>query len=164
MTGLSLSGRHAVGFSVAGLVLILDQLSKWVASRELPMRVIELLPNFFDLQLVHNAGAAFGLFAGWAPLWRLGLLTGVALVATGFVVLLLHRTQLLWNVLALGLVLGGAVGNLIDRIRFGWVVDFIHLHWHDLSWPVFNLADSAISVGVVMLLFEGFKKTKVEEV
>lgn len=148
-----------LGLLTALLVFLFDQISKWYASAELFDRSIVVLPGFFDLELVHNTGAAFGLFADFPPLWRMLILVGVAVLATVFIVVLLHKTDQVGDALGLGLVLGGALGNLLDRIRNGWVVDFIHLHWHDLSWPVFNLADSAISVGVMLLLWDSFRKT-----
>jgi signal peptidase II len=147
-----------LGLLATFVVFFLDQLSKWYASRELANRGITILPGFFDLELVHNMGAAFGMFAELPPGWRSLILVGVALVATVLILLLLHKTDKMWEALGLGLVLGGALGNLLDRLRNGWVVDFIHLHWHDLSWPVFNLADSAITVGVGLLLWDSFQK------
>ncbi|MBF0460500.1 MAG: signal peptidase II [Magnetococcales bacterium] len=141
------------------VVLLIDQLSKWYASQHLADQSITLVPGFFDLELVHNMGAAFGLFANFAPGWRSLILIGVAVVATVFILTLLRKSDRILEALALGLVLGGALGNLLDRVRNGWVVDFLHLHWHDLSWPVFNLADSAICVGVGLLLWDSFRKT-----
>ncbi|MEO5331684.1 MAG: signal peptidase II [Magnetococcus sp. YQC-5] len=146
--------RMGVGFLLAVLVIVLDQASKWMATQELAQKGITLLPGFFDLVLVHNVGAAFGLFTGFAPEIRLIFLCAVALVASVIVTYLLYKAHTWILVGAYGLVLGGALGNLIDRVRFGWVVDFIHLHWHDLSWPVFNLADSAITLGVGLLLLD----------
>ncbi|MBF0400657.1 MAG: signal peptidase II [Magnetococcales bacterium] len=152
-------GLRLLGLLTAVLVFVLDQFSKVYASAELADRSIEVLPGFFDLELVHNTGAAFGMFAEFPPLWRSLILVGVALVATVFIMVLLRRTDRALDAFALGLVLGGALGNLLDRVQEGWVVDFIHLHWHDLSWPVFNLADSAISVGVALLIWDSFRKT-----
>ncbi|MEO5362123.1 MAG: signal peptidase II [Magnetococcus sp. DMHC-8] len=139
------------------LVFVLDQLSKWYLSGVLAQRSVVVLPGFFDLELVHNQGAAFGLFADLSPVWRGVILIGVALLATFFIMLLLRKTDRRLEAFGLGLVLGGALGNLLDRVQNGWVVDFIHLHWHDLSWPVFNLADSAICLGVGLLLWDSFR-------
>ncbi|MEO5338956.1 MAG: signal peptidase II [Magnetococcus sp. MYC-9] len=141
------------------LVFLADQLSKWYLSGRLAEGGITVLPGFFDLELVHNLGAAFGMFADWPPAWRTLILVGVALCATLFIVFLLRRSERGGEAVGLGLVLGGALGNLYDRLQNGWVVDFIHVHWHDLSWPVFNLADSAISIGVGLLLWDSFRKT-----
>ncbi|MBF0589206.1 MAG: signal peptidase II [Magnetococcales bacterium] len=146
------------GLVMAALVLVLDQLTKVWASADLMGRKIVLVQNYFDLILVHNLGAAFGMFAGLDPVWRLLFLTSVAVLAMGLILYLLWQSQDLWGASSLGMVLGGAIGNQIDRLRLGYVVDFIHLHWHDLSWPVFNIADSAITVGIGMLLWESFRK------
>lgn len=148
-----------VGLLIAAIVLGIDQLSKWYASTLLIQGGIPIIPGFFDLVLVHNPGAAFGLFAGFSPMWRTLFLVSVAVFATVFILILLYKSRNTWETVALGLVLGGALGNLIDRLRMGWVVDFIHLHWHDLSWPVFNLADSAISVGVGIMLLNSWGST-----
>ncbi|HIJ85295.1 MAG TPA: signal peptidase II [Magnetococcales bacterium] len=138
-------------------VLLLDQMSKWVALGQLADgRKIILWENFFDLVLVFNVGAAFGMFHDLSPIWRHIVLGGVAFGAVVAIVVILGRTTSLWLIVGFGFILGGAMGNLSDRIRLGKVVDFIHVHWHDLSWPVFNLADSAISVGVAMLLLDYF--------
>ncbi|MBF0179979.1 MAG: signal peptidase II [Magnetococcales bacterium] len=150
MTGRGL----VIGVPLALLVVVLDQASKWIVMRDLPAQGVTLIPGFFDLVLVHNVGAAFSMFATLAPDTRVWFLCSVAVVAVGAILYLLPRADSLLYILGLGLVLGGAVGNLIDRVRYGWVVDFIHVHWHELSWPVFNLADSAITVGVGLLLFD----------
>ena len=152
------STYYRLGALTAVVVLLLDQLSKWYASAILATGGIAVLPDFFDFDLVHNKGAAFGLFAELSPLWRASLLNGVAGVASIFLLFLLYRSRRRWDTFGLGLVLGGALGNLIDRVRMGSVVDFIHLHWYDLSWPVFNLADGAISLGVGFLLWDSWRQ------
>jgi len=116
----------------------------------------EELTGFFNLVLVFNKGAAFSLFAQ-APGWQTPLLVAFALAAAAIVSVLIVRNPARGLLcLGLALILGGAVGNLIDRLRFGHVVDFLDFHalgWH---WPAFNVADSAISVGAVLLILEGF--------
>ncbi|MBF0162822.1 MAG: signal peptidase II [Magnetococcales bacterium] len=158
-TSIPLSSLRRLGLLTTLLVVWVDQLSKVYASAALAESGYTLLPGYFDLELVHNMGAAFGLFAGLSPGWRSLILIGVALLATLFIGILLRKTDRLLEAISLGLILGGALGNLWDRLRYGWVVDFIHLHWHDLSWPVFNLADSAISIGVALLLWDSFRTT-----
>lgn len=146
---------------VSGIgVIALDQFSKRLASDHLPGDPIILLEGFFDLTLVHNRGAAFGLFAGLPNGWRELFLVSIALVVGVIFINILVRSRDHLETFSLGMILGGAVGNLIDRLRFGWVVDFIHLHWHDLSWPVFNIADSAISVGVALLAWDHIRSSK----
>ncbi|NGZ28991.1 MAG: signal peptidase II [Magnetococcales bacterium] len=142
-----------LGILVAIFSLLLDQWSKWLAMQELADRSITLLEGFFDLILVRNYGAAFGLFGSLPVGWREGFLMAVAVVASVFILHLLRQSHSRLEGVALGLILGGAIGNLLDRYRYGWVVDFFHAHWHDLSWPVFNVADSGITLGVAILLW-----------
>ncbi|MBF0142764.1 MAG: signal peptidase II [Magnetococcales bacterium] len=148
---------------LGGVVLVLDQVSKHLATLHLSREGVAIIPGFFDLTLVHNPGAAFGLFNALPGLYRQLLLVGVALLASGVILYLLSRTTRPLSALALGWILGGALGNLVDRLRFGWVVDFIHVHWHDLSWPVFNIADSAITLGIGVMVWESFTLPKEAE-
>ncbi|MBF0190427.1 MAG: signal peptidase II [Magnetococcales bacterium] len=143
-----------VGLLWAVVVFALDQGSKWLATRDLADQGITLIPGFFDLVLVHNVGAAFGLFTGMAAEYRVIFLCSVAALASVLIVWMLLGAETRILVAGLGLLLGGALGNLLDRVRFGWVVDFLYVHWHDLSFPVFNLADCAISAGVGLLLLD----------
>lgn len=147
------------GIASGSGVLVLDQASKVLASEHLPEAPIILISGFFDLTLVHNRGAAFGLFSGLPDGLRELFLISIAVLVGVIFVNILRRSSNLLECLSLGMILGGAVGNLLDRLRFGWVVDFIHLHWHDLSFPVFNIADSAISVGVVFLAWDHFRSS-----
>jgi lipoprotein signal peptidase len=143
------------GLGLAALVLVLDQLTKWWV-----LEVIELdrvgqivVTPFFNLTMVWNRGVTFGLLGSdlwWKPL----LLGAAALVIAALLLRWLARAES-WRVACgLGLVLGGAVGNVIDRARFGAVVDFVHLHAAGWHWYVFNLADSAIVCGVGLLLLD----------
>ncbi|GAB0056666.1 Lipoprotein signal peptidase [Candidatus Magnetaquicoccaceae bacterium FCR-1] len=142
------------GLVLAVVVFILDQWTKAIASRELLDASIVLIPGFFDLLLVHNVGAAFGLFTNLPASYRVIFLVGVASVAALVILWMLKSARSGMLVFGLGMLLGGALGNLVDRVRFGWVVDFFYVHWHDLSFPVFNLADCAITVGVGLLLLD----------
>jgi signal peptidase II len=145
------SVRH--GLTLAGAVVLLDQVSKWAVLsmfRESP-ESFEVLP-FFNLVLVWNRGVSFGMFGGgMVPAWALSLVA-VAIVAV--MLFWLRRSDQTWTVVALGLVIGGAVGNIIDRLYHGAVVDFLDFHAAGWHWPAFNVADSGISIGVVMLLLE----------
>lgn len=152
----------ARGIGLSLLVIAGDQVSKELAMATLLYGGVTYVPGFVDLTLIFNMGAAFGMFAKASESWRLFFLTSVSVVASVGILYLLYREKITLAAIALGLLLGGAVGNLIDRVRFGKVVDFIHLHWHDISWPVFNLADSAITVGVILLLWENFFPSKEE--
>jgi signal peptidase II len=144
-------------FALSAAIVAADQLTKWLVLGFFENRYPRVeLTGFFNLVLVFNKGAAFSLFAQAAG-WQTPLLAAFALAAAVIVSVLIVRNPgrgLLC--LGLALILGGALGNLIDRVRFGHVVDFLDFHalgWH---WPAFNVADSAISVGAVILILEGF--------
>ena len=151
--------RGGLFLIIAAFVVAIDQLSKqWVRSH---LDLHETVPIIGCLSLAHvrNTGAAFGLFANQAFL--LTLIAIVGLVAILLFYRYLSRAGLLSS-FALGLVFGGAVGNLIDRFRFGYVTDFIDVRlWRDFHWPTFNVADSAITVGSIVLavfIFLAFRK------
>ncbi len=130
---------------VAGLTVLVDQLSKWWAGRALGLgEPRPLALPWVQLTLVHNTGAAFGLFQRWT--W---IFVAVSLVTCGIILWSLRQERRGSPSIALALILGGAVGNLIDRVVRGYVVDFIDLR----VWPVFNVADSAITIGVAMILW-----------
>jgi signal peptidase II len=114
----------------------------------------------FSLILAHNPGAAFSFLSNAGGLQR-WLFTGIAVIASLWMIALLrkHANETLFA-LALSLVLGGALGNLIDRVLYGYVIDFLLFYWHDYSFPSFNLADSAITLGAGLLLLDSFKKDK----
>jgi signal peptidase II len=144
-------------FALSAGIVAADQLTKWLVLSFFENRYPRVeLTDFFNLVLVFNKGAAFSLFAQAAG-WQTPLLAAFALAAAVIVSVLIVRNPgrgLLC--LGLALILGGALGNLIDRVRFGHVVDFLDFHalgWH---WPAFNVAESAISVGAVILILEGF--------
>lgn len=146
-----------VGFVLAVVVIGLDQYTKALASAELQYRVPVEITSWFDLMLAHNTGAAFSFLAS-AGGWQRWFLAGVALVVSvvvGVWLTRLKRSEQLLGI-ALGLVLGGGLGNLIDRVSLGYVVDFISWHYNDWYWPAFNIADSAICVGAVLLVWDSF--------
>jgi signal peptidase II len=147
--------------AVSGTVLILDLVTKALVLARLPLgRSVPVIPGFFDITHVHNPGGAFGFLAGLSDEYRSLLFIAVSLLAAGLIVCFYWQTPPGQRLLAFGLALvfGGAVGNLVDRIRFGVVVDFIDVYVGDLHWPAFNIADSAITIGVfifaVHLLFQ----------
>ena len=113
--------------------------------------------SWFDLMLAHNTGAAFSFLAS-AGGWQRWFLTAVAVAVSVVVVIWLTRLKQSERILgvALGLVLGGGVGNLIDRVSLGYVVDFISWHYNDWYWPAFNIADAAICLGAVLLVWDSF--------
>jgi signal peptidase II len=142
--------------ALAAALVAADQVTKWAVLAHFAAGEWRQVTGFFNLGLVFNKGAAFSMLAD-AGGWQTPLLVAFALAAAAIVSFLIFRNprkRLLC--LGLALILGGAVGNLIDRLRFGQVVDFLDFHalgWH---WPAFNVADSAISVGAVLLILDGF--------
>ncbi|KPF67878.1 signal peptidase II [alpha proteobacterium AAP81b] len=142
-----------LGYAIAALVLLLDQLSKYAIVQivRLPERgFIEVLP-VFRLTYVENIGVSMGLLRAGSDMERWALVAATGVIALG-VAVWIARERLRADVIGLGLVLGGAVGNIVDRIRLGYVVDFLHFFAGERSFWVFNVADAAISVGVLWLL------------
>lgn len=148
--------RYLLLTVVAGGVIISDQISKHVVQRMMILHDYkEVVPGFFNLTYIHNRGAAFGLFGGAANSLRLSLLIGVSLFALIILFIMYLRTterDLLVHT-SLAMIIGGAIGNLLDRIRFRMVIDFLDFYWRDFHWPAFNIADSAITVGTIMLMY-----------
>lgn len=137
------------------LVVILDQLSKnIILSRFTEGESVVVIPNCFNLVLVFNPGAAFGLFAGFDTPYRQLTIFVVSIVAFGVIALMLKEAKgdLLSN-FALSAIMGGAIGNIIDRFRFDSVVDFLDFYIGQMHWPAFNVADSAICIGVFLLVW-----------
>lgn len=148
---------RGLGILLAGLVVFGDQLSKsWIVGylTEPTRGGAEPLTSFFSLVFVRNRGVSFGLFNGDSPANAVLFSLVAAVVVAGLMVWLWHTRSLLVGA-ALGLVAGGAVGNVIDRLRFGAVTDFLDFHWGEWHFPAFNLADSAITVGVGLLVIDG---------
>ena len=146
--------RIARVVAIAAVVVVLDQLTKLIVLNRLPPGVpVAVVPGFVALTLVMNPGLAFGLLSGIPAGWRwiVGLLSLVALVALLRVALRILPSGGWREQSAIGLIFGGAVGNLIDRTRFGAVVDFVDVYYRDWHWPAFNVADSAITMGVAAL-------------
>ena len=149
--------KRAHWYALAALVAVLDQLTKYWVSAGFGYGEARAITGFFNLVLTHNSGAAFSFLASAAG-WQRGFFIGIALIAIVVISVLLarHSGEKLFC-LSLALILGGAVGNVIDRIAFGYVVDFLDFHLAGWHWPAFNLADSAITVGAVLLLVDSFR-------
>jgi signal peptidase II len=150
-------GRLRLAALVAAAVVVADQATKAAVERSMTLhQSIDVLP-FFALTHLRNTGAAFGVLAAAPASVRLPLFFLVTVVAVGALVSFVRRTppDARALVAALGAVLGGALGNLICRLRYGEVIDFLDVHWGTLHWPPFNVADSAITVGVAFLLIHG---------
>jgi len=145
---------------LAVLVIVLDQYSKWLVLQHFELYQSLVLTSWFNLTLAYNTGAAFS-FLNDAGGWQRWLFVLLAVVITAVLLVWLRKAQQLpLQALALALVIGGAIGNVIDRIRLGHVVDFIDWHYRDWHWPVFNLADAAISVGVVLLIADSLLSSR----
>lgn len=139
---------------LAGIIIVLDQISKWVALDALRMGETRYVAPFWNWVLTFNPGAAFSFLSN-AGGWQRWFFTVFSLIVSAWIAVLLRRHGNEHRLaLALTLVLGGALGNVIDRIRFGAVVDFIQWHAAGYYWPAFNLADSAITLGAVLLIWD----------
>jgi signal peptidase II len=155
-------GRAASWLLLSAFIVLADQLSKmYIAGHYVEFEFTRILP-VLDITCMHNVGAAFSFLAsasGWQRWVFIGL---AAIVSIGITIWLFKLPRGTHSLLAAGLalVLGGAVGNVIDRIRLGYVVDFIHFHWERAYFPAFNVADSAITVGAACLLLDALLEAK----
>jgi signal peptidase II len=141
---------------IAGSIIVLDQISKAVIKKTVPLYgSITVIPGFFDISHIQNPGGAFGLLADQSPLVRMIVFIFFTSVATGIIFYLYYKTDDSLPFLASGiaLIFGGAIGNLIDRIRFGRVVDFLDVYVGTVHYPSFNVADSAVSIGIAIFLY-----------
>ncbi|AKS42679.1 signal peptidase II [Wenzhouxiangella marina] len=150
-------GKYGLWLALAALVALLDLWTKHLATEQLVLYRPVPITDWLNFTLAHNEGAAFSFLAG-AGGWQRWFFSSVAVLISIILLIWLwrlpNRSRLL--PVAIVLVLGGAIGNLVDRIRYGYVVDFIDVHYQGWHWPAFNLADSAIVLGVILLLIEGF--------
>ena len=145
------------------VVIVLDQWTKWLASANLVLHDPVPITPSFNIMLAHNTGAAFSFLSdagGWQRWFFIVLAIAVSIVLVVWLARLAVTER--WTAVSLSLVLGGAIGNVWDRIQLGYVVDFIQLYYDKWYWPAFNIADSAICVGAVMLIIESFKGEKKE--
>ncbi len=145
--------------AIVGAVLVLDQLTKYLVMKYIPWRrSVQLIRGFFDLTNVQNPGAAFGILSGDHGTWRRAFFIVVTIIALAVIAFLIRTTRERLLIASFSLIAGGAIGNLVDRVRFGEVVDFIDWYYRSYHWPTFNIADSAISVGVGLLVIDMFLK------
>ena len=155
--------KNVIFLLTVAVLLILDQVTKYVIHTGMALHEsIPVIPGFFSITYIRNPGAAFGFLAGASPTFRYVFFIGITIAAIG---LILHylRTyaagdQLL--TISLGMILSGAIGNLIDRVRFGEVIDFLDVYLGTTHWPAFNIADSAISVGAFILFIHLIQQKK----
>lgn len=142
--------------AIAGLVVLIDQLSKAIILKSMPLHhSIPVIPGFFDITFILNPGGAFGFLAGQPSILRHVFFLGVSSMAVCFIFILYRKIPQTHSLLAtaFALIIGGAVGNLIDRVRFEKVVDFLDFYLGKYHWPAFNMADSAISVGMAIFVY-----------
>lgn len=139
---------------VALAAAVVDQLSKlWAQSALADSGHATVIPNFFDLHLSYNTGAAFSIFDSGGATGRIAL-TVVAFLALGFISWMVYKSKdtATWSAVALGMIAGGAIGNVVDRVLHGHVTDFILWRYYEHRWPIFNVADAVLLVGVAILL------------
>jgi signal peptidase II len=148
------SGSMLTWLGLSLIILLADQFTKVLIVGNYALGDSTYVTNFFNVVRAHNTGAAFSFLAG-AGGWQRWFFTGIGVVAAIFMVWMLksHPGQKLFS-FAISLILGGAIGNVIDRLWHGYVVDFLDFHWKTMHFPAFNIADSAISVGAVCLILD----------
>jgi signal peptidase II len=144
--------------NLSALVIIFDQLTKWLMSNWLDLYETVAVVPYFNLTLAHNYGAAFSFLAS-AGGWQRWFFTLLAVVVSIVLIVWMKRlkAQARLEAISLALILGGAIGNVIDRVLHGYVIDFLDVYVGSYHWPAFNIADSAICVGAVLLIFDSFR-------
>ncbi len=156
--------RYQILLAVSALVLVLDQLTKIYIDRTMELHSsITVIEGFFNITYLRNKGAAFGILANSA--WRLPFFLLVSTIAVAVILVVIKRLRddQVLNAASLSLIFSGALGNLIDRVRLGEVIDFLDVHWKGHHWPAFNIADSAICVGVFLLAIEMIQEERREK-
>jgi signal peptidase II len=159
------NSKYRLSLIIGGLVLLLDQITKILVDKTMSLyHTIEIIPNFFALTYLRNTGAAFGFLAGDQSVYRVGFFLLVSSIAVGCIFYLLKTARPEKKILlvSLSLILGGAIGNMVDRLRLGEVIDFILVHYYNLYWPAFNVADSAITIGVGLLIFQMIRQRSMD--
>lgn len=155
-TPMPAASKYKKLLMVSGLVVLLDQISKFVIVSHLPMyQSITVIPGLFNITHIHNPGGAFGFMASQSETVRTILFIVVSILAVGFIFYFYANTPSShpWLANGLALIFGGAIGNLIDRARLGKVIDFLDFYIRQWHWPAFNVADSAITVGMGIFIF-----------
>ncbi len=147
--------KYLILLAVSTIVLLLDQATKLYIDRTMDLHTsVTVVQNFFNITYLRNKGAAFSFLANFS--YRLPFFILISLVAAAVILVVFHklRDDQRFTVVALALIFSGALGNLIDRVRLGEVIDFLDAHWYEHHWPAFNVADSAICVGVAFLAID----------
>jgi signal peptidase II len=156
-----MKGKYVLFTAIAILVILVDQVSKLYVMRHLALHEsIEVIPGFFNITYIRNPGAAFGFLSEAPPYFRYIFFVAVTVAAIVLILYYLRKSATAENtiIVSLALIFSGAVGNLIDRVRFGEVSDFLDVYIGSAHWPAFNAADSAITLGAAFLLVELFKR------
>ena len=151
---MSVKTKLLLGWVAA--ILTLDQATKFIVDQTIPLHhSIPVIDDLFSLTYIRNTGAAFGMLAGSAAHFRIPFLVLFSVLAIGFIIVMVRRLPdgEIGLITALAFILGGAIGNLIDRIAYGEVIDFLDFYWSRYHWPAFNLADSFITIGVLITVF-----------
>ena len=159
-SGAGGGNKLGLWLGIALVIILLDQFTKVLILGNFQLGDSRYVTSFFNVVRVHNTGAAFSFLANAAG-WQRWFFVGLGAVATVFILVMLkrHGQQTLFAT-ALSLILGGALGNVIDRLLHGYVVDFIQLHWNGRAFPSFNVADSAISVGAALLIWDEIRRVR----
>ena len=151
-----MSAKTKLVLSWLTVIVMIDQITKLIVDRTMPLyHSIPIIDGFFNLTYIRNTGAAFGILAGSGAAFRLPFLVLFSLLAIGFIIVMLRRLpeRETGLIIALTFILGGAIGNLIDRFAYGEVIDFLDIYWSTYHWPAFNIADSFITVGVTITIY-----------
>ena len=157
----SMKLKYLILIVVSAVVLVIDQATKLSIDRSMDLHSsITVVENFFNITYLRNKGAAFGVLANSG--YRLPFFILVSLVAIAVIIVVFYRLRpdQKFTAFSLALIFSGALGNLIDRVRLGEVIDFLDAHWYSHHWPAFNIADSAICVGVFLLAIDMFIEEK----
>ncbi|NQZ54547.1 MAG: signal peptidase II [Piscirickettsiaceae bacterium] len=142
---------------LSGLVIVLDQASKWIMVSWLSLYETVAVIPYFNLTMAHNTGAAFSFLAnagGWQRWFFVGL---AVLISIGLLIWIQKLAKTNIEAMSVSLILGGAIGNVIDRVYFGYVIDFLDVYYGSYHWPAFNIADAAIVVGAILLIIDSFR-------
>jgi len=151
-----LNNKYSLLAGVAGLIVIADQVTKALILKSMPLyQSVSVIPGLFNITHIQNPGGAFGVLANQSSNLRTIVFLLISSLAVGLIFWFYKNTPKThpWLATAFAMIFGGAIGNLIDRIRFGKVVDFLDFYIGDLHWPAFNVADSAISIGITIFIF-----------
>ena len=154
-----MSKKYKMLLIFEGVLVFLDQATKlYVASHMTLYQSIEVIKNFFQITYLRNPGAAFGILSGFKSPWLTLFFIFISLAAAVIILICYHKTPEhdRLSLISFALIISGAIGNFIDRVFYGEVIDFLYFHWYEHYWPAFNVADSCITVGVSLLIWNTF--------